>query len=125
MNFPQTDPDLPERQRRELAARLASPAWADQIKRQYHLFPALLAQIRPLYRAGSLGDRPVAVVLGTEGDGGIGALQPLFQQQAALSTRGKIYTVEGATHVSLVDRQEHADRTRGAIIDVVAAAKGE
>lgn len=125
MNFPPTDMDLPERQRSELAARLASPAWADQIKRQYHLFPTLLAQVRALYAAGSLGDRPLAVVLGSQGDGGVAALQPLFEQQAALSTRGRIYMIEGANHVSLVDRQEFADRTRGAILEVVAAARGE
>jgi pimeloyl-ACP methyl ester carboxylesterase len=125
MKFPQTDPDLPERQRNELAARLASPAWADQIKRQYHLFPTLLAQVRPLYAAGSLGDRPVAVVLGSHGDGGVEALQALFRQQAILSSRGKIYTVDGASHISLVDREAHATQTAAAIADIVTAVRGQ
>lgn len=125
MNFPSTDPDLPERQRNELAARLASPAWAAQIKRQYHLFPALLAQVRPLYSPGSLGDRPLAVVLGSQGDGGTGALQALFRQQAALSSKGQVYTIDGATHASLVDRQDHAAQTEAAIADVVTATRGE
>lgn len=124
MNFPPTDPDLPEPQRSALAAHLAASRWADQIKRQYHLYPTLLAQIRPLYTAGSLGNRPVAVVLGTEGAGGEDALRDLFEQQGALSSRGKIYWVEGANHISLVDRQEHAAQTRRAIEDVIEAARG-
>jgi hypothetical protein len=71
MGFPATDPDLPELQQNELQAYLASSKWAESTKRIYHLFPTLLAQVRPFYEAGSLGDIPVAVVLGSEGDGGI------------------------------------------------------
>lgn len=122
MGFPSTDPDLPERQRAELAAYLASPTWADLIKRQYHLFPKLLAQVRPLYRPGSLNDIPLAVILGSEGDGGIDAWRELFQAQAELSTNGKIYRIEGGTHISLVDREEHAERTRAVIEDVLEMA---
>ena len=125
MGFPPTDPDLPERQRNELKAYLASTKWAEAIKQQYHLFPDLLAQVRPLYEPGSLGDMPLAVVLGSEGDGGIEAWQELFEQQAALSTNGRIYRIEGATHISLVDRQEHAAQTLIAILDVVEAAGNE
>jgi pimeloyl-ACP methyl ester carboxylesterase len=123
LDFPPTDPDLPERQRKELKAYLASTKWAEAIKRQYHLFPELLAQVRPLYEAGSLGDIPVAVVLGGQGDGGNNALRELFEQQAALSTNGATYRIEDATHISLVDRQEHADQTRAAILSVVEAAR--
>lgn len=125
LNFPGTDPDLPEPQRSALHAHLFASRWADQIKRQYYLYPTLLAQIRPLYATGSLGSRPVAIVLGTEGAGGEAALRSLFEQQAALSSRGKIYWVEGANHISLVDRQEHAAQTRQAIEDVVEAARGQ
>jgi hypothetical protein len=63
MGFPPTDPDLPEPQRGELQAYLASTKWAELIKRQYHLFPDLLAELRPLYAAHSLGSIPVAIVL--------------------------------------------------------------
>lgn len=125
LDFPPTDPDLPERQRNELKAYLASTKWAEAIRRQYHLFPTLLAQVRPLYEPGSLGDIPLAVVLGSEGDGGIEVWQGLFEQQAALSSNGSIYRIEGATHISLVDRQEHADQTRIAIVDVIRAARGQ
>ena len=63
VGFPPSDPDLPARQFGELQAYLTSTKWAELIKQQYHLFPILLAQVRPLYSAGSLGDRPLAVVL--------------------------------------------------------------
>jgi pimeloyl-ACP methyl ester carboxylesterase len=123
MGFPPTDPDLPEPQRSELQAYLASSKWADAILRQYRLFPTLLAQVRPLYMGGSLGDRPLAVILGTDGDGGTAALRPLFDQQAALSSSGAVYVIEGANHVSLVDRQDHAARTAAIIVDVVTAVR--
>jgi pimeloyl-ACP methyl ester carboxylesterase len=84
VGFPATDPDLPEPQRSELQAYLASTKLAESLKRQYHLFPTLLAQVRPLYRTGSLGDIPVAVIVGSEGDGGIEEWQDLFAAQAAL-----------------------------------------
>ena len=115
MGFPATDPDLPEPQRSELQAFLSSTKWAELIKRQYHLFPTLLAQVRPLYGEGSLGNIPLAVVLGSEGDGGIPEWRDLFAQQAALSTNHTIVIIEGATHASLVDRREHALQTSAMI----------
>ena len=123
MGFPSTDPDLPEPQRSELKAYLASNKLAESIQRQYHLFPTLLAQVRPLYGAGSLEDRPLAVILGSEGDGGIPEWSELFTQQAALSTNHILVTVEGANHVSLVDRQEHAAQTATVILQVVEAVR--
>jgi pimeloyl-ACP methyl ester carboxylesterase len=123
MGFPSTDPDLPEPQRSELKAYLASNKVAESIKRQYHLFPTLLAQVRPLYGTGSLGDRPVAVILGSEGDGGIPEWGELFTQQAQLSTNHLLLTVEGADHISLVDRQEHAARTAAVILQVVETVR--
>ncbi|HRQ42437.1 MAG TPA: alpha/beta hydrolase [Chloroflexota bacterium] len=121
LNFPPTDPDLPEPQRQELQTYLASSKWAETTRRQYHLFPTLLAQVRPLYTAVSLGQMPLAVVLGSEGAGSIEAWRDLFAQQAALSANGAIYRIEGASHNSLVDRQDHAAETR-AVIELVLAA---
>ncbi len=123
MGFPQSDPDLPERQHAELAAYLASTKWAYMIKRQYHVFPTLLEEVRPLYDAGSLGDRPVAVVLSGRGDGGVEALREIFAQQAALSSKAMVRRVEEATHVSLVDRRAHAEQTSAAILEVIQATR--
>lgn len=123
MKFPPTDPDLPELQRSELQAYLSSTKLAESLKRQYHLFPTLLAQVRPLYEPGSLGDIPVAVVLGSEGDGGIPEWHDLWAGQAALSTNHILVTVAGANHISLVDRQEHALQTSVVILKVIESAR--
>jgi pimeloyl-ACP methyl ester carboxylesterase len=123
MGFPSTDPDLPEPQRSELQAYLSSTKLAESLQRQYHLFPTLLAQVRPLYGAGSLGDIPVAVVVGSEGDGGITEWKELFAQQASLSTNHLLVTVEGANHISLVDRQEHAAQTGAVILNVIESVR--
>jgi pimeloyl-ACP methyl ester carboxylesterase len=123
VGFPSTDPDLPQPQRSELQAYLSSTRLAESLKRQYHLFPTLLAQVRPLYNEGSLGDLPLAVVLGSEGDGGIAEWQELFSQQAALSTNNILVTVDGANHISLVDRQSHALQTSAVIIQVIEAVR--
>jgi pimeloyl-ACP methyl ester carboxylesterase len=123
MVFPATDPDLPKPQRSELQAFLSSTKWAEMIRRQYHLFPTLLEQVRPLYEAGSLGRMPVAVVLGSEGDGQIPEWRELFAAQAALSTNNTLVTVDGANHASLVDRQEHALQTSTIIRRVIEAVR--
>lgn len=123
LGFPAADPDLPEPQRSESQAYLSSTKWSELIKRQYHLFPTLLAQMRPLYKAGSLGDIPVAVVLGSEGDGGIEEWEDLFAQQAALSTNNKTVMIDGANHSSLVDRREHAGQTSAVILEVIEAVR--
>ena len=123
MGFPSTDPNLPEPQQSELKAYLGTNKLAESIKRQYHLFPTLLVQVRPLYEAGSLGDIPVAVVLGSEGDGGIPEWKELFIRQAELSTNHILVIVDGADHISLVDRQEHAARTGIVILQVVEAVR--
>jgi pimeloyl-ACP methyl ester carboxylesterase len=121
MGFPATDPDLPDTQRNALRASLSSTKLGETLKRQYHLFPMLISQVRPLYKQGSLGDIPLAVVLGSEGDGGVPEWQELFTQQADLSTNHMIITIEGASHVSLVDRQEHALQTSKVILKIVEA----
>ena len=123
VGFPSTDPDLPEPQRSELQAYLASTKLAESLKRQYHLFPTLLAQVRPLYNAGSLGDIPVAVVLGSEGDGGIVEWQDLFAGQAALSTNHIMVMIDDANHISLVDRREDAMHTGEVILKVIEAVR--
>lgn len=123
LGFPATDPDLPEPQQSELQAYLSSNKWAELIKRQYHLFPTLLAQVRAIYEAESLGDIPVAVILGSEGDGGIPEWHDLFSQQAALSTNHVMVTMDGANHISLVHRQEHAIQTSAVILKIIEAVR--
>jgi hypothetical protein len=63
------------------------------------------------------------VVLGTEGDGSLKEWQELFRQQAALSNNHTLRMIDGATHVSLVDRRQHAIQTSAIILEVVEAAR--
>lgn len=123
MNFPATDPDLPEPQRSELQTYLSSTNWAESTKRQYHLFPTLLAQVRELYIPGSLGSIPVAVVVGSDVLDSIPQWRQLFDQQGALSSDYKMYIIEGGTHSSILDKQEHAAQTTRAILEVLEAVR--
>ena len=83
----------------------------DSFKHRYHLFLSVFGQMQPLYT-------PVS-----EGDGGIAAWQELFAEQARLSTNHVTVVVEGANHISLVDRRDHAMQTRAVMIRVIEAAR--
>jgi hypothetical protein len=83
-------------------------------------FSTALDQVR---QAKGLGDKPLAIVLGSKGDGSDEALTPLFQQQAALSTNNLTKVVDGATHAGLVDNQAAASVTSGIIRQVVEAVR--
>lgn len=120
-----SDPDLPSQQRAETDAYYVSTRFAETIKRQYQLFPTLLAQVREINAPGKFGNKPLAIILGTLGDGGEARWQPLFAEQAALSTNSATYVIEGATHASLVDKQADALQSAAIILKVVAAVSGE
>jgi pimeloyl-ACP methyl ester carboxylesterase len=113
-------PVLPEQQRGETDAYYATTKFYETLRRQYSLFPTLLGQVRGM---GNLGSRPLAVVLGSRGDGGVEALHALFERQAALSSNSILRTVDGADHITLVQQQEYAAQTSQAILEVVEAAQ--
>ena len=85
-------------------------------------FSTALDQVRS---AGSLGSIPLAIVLGSKGDGGNEDLRDLFDQQAALSTNSFTRMIEGATHAGLVDNRDFALQTSKAILEVVEAVRGQ
>ena len=116
---PGTDPDLPPRQRAELQAYFNSVSYLDTIRAVDGAFAVALDQVR---HAGGLGATPLAIVLGSQGDGGLEPLRDLFREQAALSTNSRTVMVEGATHVGLVDNRGHAAQTTAVIVQVVEAA---
>jgi pimeloyl-ACP methyl ester carboxylesterase len=115
-----SDPDLPPQQVKENQAFYNSTKAWETIRDVNTSFSAALDQVR---QAGSLGDIPLAVVLGSDGDGGDELLSDLFAQQATLSTQSVTRVVEGATHASLVDREEHARQTSDAILEIVEAVR--
>jgi pimeloyl-ACP methyl ester carboxylesterase len=114
------DPDLPDRQRAEIQAFFDSVTSLETIRDVDSSFSQALDQVR---RARGIGSKPLVVVLGSRGDGGVPVLHDLFVQQAALSTDSRTLVVEGATHAGLVDNRTYAPRTSAAILDVVAAVR--
>ncbi len=114
------DPDLPSRQRLELGAFFNSVKSLETVRAVNISFSAALDQVR---QTSDLGDKPLAIVLGSEGDGSIEALKDLFLQQAALSSNSFTLMVDGATHAGLVDNQAYASQTSAVIQKIVAAAR--
>jgi pimeloyl-ACP methyl ester carboxylesterase len=114
------DPDLPDRQRMELQAFFGSVKSLETIRDVDSSFSDALDQVR--HTAG-IGSKPLVIVLGSRGDGGVEALHDLFVQQAALSTNSLTRVVDGATHAGLVDNRAHAAQTTAAILDVVEAVR--
>jgi hypothetical protein len=120
-SFP-NDPDLPERQRQELQAFYNTVKSFETVRAVDNSFSLALDQVR---HAGDLGATPLAVVLGSEGDGAIELLDELFSQQVALSANSFVQTISGATHAGLVDNQEAALETSTAIKQIVEAARNQ
>jgi pimeloyl-ACP methyl ester carboxylesterase len=115
-----TDPDLPSPQREQLQAFFYTVKSLQTIRDVDSAFPAALEQVR---HTGEIGSRPLAVVLGSEGDGSVSQLRDLFAAQARLSSNSVIRVVDGATHAGLVDNQRYAPQTTAAILEVVRAVR--
>jgi len=115
-----SDPDLPPQQRREVQAFFNSVKSLETIRAVDASFSTALDQVR---NAGGLGSMPLAIVLGSRGDGATEQLRDLFIQQAALSTNSHTRVIDGATHTGLVDDQNYAPQTSAAILQVVEAAR--
>jgi pimeloyl-ACP methyl ester carboxylesterase len=118
--FFRANPVLPEQQRLETDAYYSTTNFYETLRRQYHLFPTLLGQVRAM---GDLGSRPLVVVLGSQGDGGRAELRALFEQQAALSSNSMIQMVDGADHITLVQQQEYGVQVARAILEVLEAVR--
>ena len=112
---------LPPREYAEMRAYLSTPngwlagadgliAWRDFSREQVNA-------------TRSLGDLPLFVLSVTEQDRYADVLTTLQAELPALSSNSKHITVEGATHYSLVSRQEYAAIVSDAILQVVKAAR--
>ena len=116
------DPDLPSQQRLETQAFFNSARSLDTIRAVDESFALSLDQVRA---AGGLGSKPVAIVLGSKGDGGNEKLRDLFIQQEALSTNSITRVIEGATHAGLVDHRDFSAQTCAVILEVVDAVRNK
>lgn len=114
------DPDLPPRQRAELQAFFNSSKYLETVRAVNASFSVALEQVRT---ADGIGSKPLGIVLGSNGDGGLEPVRDLFAQQAGLSTNSNTRMVEGATHAGLVDNREHAAQTMAIILAVVTAVR--
>jgi pimeloyl-ACP methyl ester carboxylesterase len=90
----------------------------------YAEFAAFDESARQAASVTSLGNRPLVVVTASrsagEGDGApASVLQKLHGEIAALSTRGRHVTVQGATHMTLIADRDYADRAVAEIRRVV------
>jgi hypothetical protein len=104
----------------ELQAFFNSSKYLETVRAVNASFSVALDQVRA---ADGIGSKPLGIVLGSNGDGGLEAVRDLFAQQAALSTNSSPRMVEGATHAGLVDNREHAAQTTAVILAVVAAVR--
>lgn len=105
-----------------LAASSATKDWDTQ-SAEYGAWSASSAQAS---QAGALGDRPLVVLSATD-HGTPADLEALWQEWQAgftqLSTDSAQRVVDGATHVSLVMDEHHAQETVNAIVWVVEAVQ--
>jgi len=112
------DQTLPPQQRKQLEAFNSSTRPVATTAEEFRATSQTTAQVRS---AGSLGDKPLAVV--TAG-GQSGPGWPEMQEElAALSSDSTHRVVEGATHASLLYERHDAQETIGAILRVVEAVR--
>lgn len=114
------DPALPPQQRAEEQAYFNSVKYFENLRVVNESFPAALQQVR---ETGGLGNRPLAVVVGTGSENSQGVLRDLQSSHLSLSSNSKLYLVEGATHSGLVDDELYAGETAKSILDVVQAVR--
>jgi pimeloyl-ACP methyl ester carboxylesterase len=120
--------DLPPQQRAAYAAFYASVRLWDSLYAEYLALPATNEQVR---RTGSLGDRPLLVAnadtawltYGAPADEARRVFNEMEAELLQLSTNSVQRIIPGATHGSLVLKQDHAQQTSAAIIAVVEAAR--
>lgn len=114
------DEDLPPRQQAEMRAFFNTTKSLQTVRAVDDSFSAALEQVR---RAQDMGAKPLAIVLGSQGDGAREPLRDLFARQATLSTDSITVTIDGATHAGLVDDEAYSAETAAVILRVVASVR--
>jgi pimeloyl-ACP methyl ester carboxylesterase len=118
-NLSPAPPELPQKQRAQIAALNPSTRQVSTTSREFRASSQSTAQARSLR---SLGDKPLAVVsAGTQSSGWL----ELQDDLATLSPNGVHRVVEGATHTSVVYDRSDAQATSAAIVEVVAAVRND
>jgi pimeloyl-ACP methyl ester carboxylesterase len=123
-----SSPPLPPKQQRMAAAHYASAALWESLWGEAQALEQSDAQVEA---TGSLGDRPLGIVLATRAwltpnapaDEARRVFNELHTELQSLSTNSRVWIVDGADHASLVTNQAHAEQTANAIYAVVEAAR--
>ena len=118
-------PDLPPQQREKIEAFNSSTRQASATVEEFRVTPQTSAQVRS---AGSLGDKPLAVISASEHlpPGWPPPGWPEMQEElAALSSDSIHRVVEGANHESLLYEKRDAQVTSAAIVEVVEAVRND
>lgn len=113
---PPADKALPPQQFAEEQAYFSSVKYFENLRAVNDAFPAALAQVRA---TKGLGDKPLAVVIGTASENFTGVARELQDDLLKLSTNSKEVAVQGATHSGLVDGEAYAGATANVILLVV------
>jgi pimeloyl-ACP methyl ester carboxylesterase len=115
------DYDLPAPQRAESKTFNATTKFWQSMVGQYEAMPETDVQERAVK---SLGDMPLVVLSATlPADETRRAWNEFSAELAGLSSNSSHRLVDGATHMSLTLKQEHAQQTSAAILQVVEAAR--
>lgn len=117
---PPADAALPPQQFAEEQAYFKSTKYFENLRAVNTDFSAALQQVR---ETKGIGDKPLAVVIGTASENFTGVARELQEDLLKLSTNSKLVTVDGATHSGLVDGEGYGDGTANAILDVVAQVR--
>jgi pimeloyl-ACP methyl ester carboxylesterase len=113
--------DLPEESRIDAEVFYSSIHHLTGVKEEMLAWDESAAQVR---RTRVLGDRPLIVLSATEGpEALVSTLPSLHAEMARLSNRGEHRFVEGASHRTILTREEHAQVTAAAILDLVESVR--
>ena len=115
-------PGLPAQQQGALTAYFNTTKWANYVVAVEQALPETLEQLR---RAGSVGDIPLAIVLGTASDEADAVGAALQAELAELSTDSAVYYVEGADHSSLVHDQRYGQEVGRVILQIVESVRND
>jgi pimeloyl-ACP methyl ester carboxylesterase len=118
-NFYPAHPGLPPHQRAQIEAFNSSTRQVDTTVGEFRATPQTTAQVRS---AGSLGDKPLAVISAGEQSPDWLEMQ---DELAALSPNSIHPVVEGATHESLLYDKSGSQVTSAAIKEVVEAVRND
>ncbi len=117
---PPADADLPPQQFAEEQAYFKTVKYFENLRAVNNAFPQALQQVRD---TKSLGNKPLAVVVGTGSENFSGVPRELQDELLKLSSNSVFVSVEGATHSGLVHNEQYADDTAKAILLVVEAVR--